>query len=147
MGKNKATSFFQGSHDYHIIFYDVFGNGPGTGKRDVRGNGSAIQKKFILGIYLALCCRFRHPEIPPTILGPGNIVGEISLVRHRPTTADVRALNRVGCLFLKREDFTRIVTEHPEVEQYLDSLSEERLQKLSSGSEPDILDASDLIVL
>mgnify|MGYP000674279745 CR=1 FL=1 len=39
-----AISFFQGSHDYHILFYAVFGNGPGSGKRDFRGNGSAIRK-------------------------------------------------------------------------------------------------------
>jgi hypothetical protein len=62
LGKNKATSFFQGSHDYHILFYTVFGNAPGSGKRDARGNGSAIRKKFISGIYLALYCRFRHPR-------------------------------------------------------------------------------------
>ncbi|HET6344385.1 MAG TPA: cyclic nucleotide-binding domain-containing protein [Myxococcota bacterium] len=81
-------------------------------------------------------------------LGPGDVVGEIALLKEQPTTANVVAASRVGALFLPKADFQLVLNEHQEVKDYLESLSADRLQANSNvGQVEEILDADELIVL
>ena len=81
-------------------------------------------------------------------LGPGDVVGEIALLKEQPTSATVTAANRVGALFLPKADFREVLGKHKEVKDYLESLSSDRLQANENlGAAEEILDADDLIVL
>ena len=81
-------------------------------------------------------------------LGPGEVFGEISLLKHQPTTATVRARGGSGALFLPRDQFQKVLDEQPHLREYLDSLSDDRLKASEAAREADeIMDADDLIVL
>ena len=47
-------------------------------------------------------------------LGPGEIVGEMSLIDHNPRTADVRALEPMKLLAFDPKAFRRLLDEMPE---------------------------------
>lgn len=47
-------------------------------------------------------------------LGPGEIVGEMSLIDHNPRTADVRALTAMKLLSFDSKRFRRLLDEMPE---------------------------------
>ena len=47
-------------------------------------------------------------------LGPGEIVGEMSLIDHNPRTADVRALTAMKLLSFDSQAFRRLLDEMPE---------------------------------
>ena len=47
-------------------------------------------------------------------LGPGEIVGEMSLIDHNPRTADVRALTSMKLLAFDARAFRRLLDEMPE---------------------------------
>lgn len=81
-------------------------------------------------------------------LAPGEVFGEISLLRHQPTTAHVTARGQVGALFLPREDFQKVLDDHPQIRTYLEGLSEDRIKASEAAtSAEDVLDADDLIIL
>lgn len=80
-------------------------------------------------------------------LGPGEVVGEISLLKEQDTNATVTARGRVGALFLPKDDFRNVLDEHPEVRAYLESLSDDRLKAREKLEQGEVLDADDLIVL
>src|SRR5262249_39840478 len=48
-------------------------------------------------------------------LGPGEVVGEVSLVLRRPSTADVVAVHPTVTLHLSSDKFMSIVREHPAI--------------------------------
>jgi len=81
-------------------------------------------------------------------LGPGNVVGEISLIKGQKTTATVVANSRVGALFLPKERFEEMIGSNEEVTNYLNNLSEERLQLLRQMiPKPEMVDDNDLLLL
>ena len=81
-------------------------------------------------------------------LGPGQVVGEISLIKGQKTTATVTANSRVGALFLPKERFDEVIGSNEEVTSYLNSLSEERLELLRQMvHEPELVDDNDLLLL
>jgi len=80
-------------------------------------------------------------------LTPGEVFGEISLIKHQPTTATVTARGRVGALFLPRDDFQSILDEKPEVREYLEGLSEDRVKASEDVADAEVLDADELIIL
>lgn len=47
-------------------------------------------------------------------VGPGEIVGEMALIDHRPRTADVRALTDMKLLSFDAHHFRRLLDEMPE---------------------------------
>lgn len=88
------------------------------------------------------------PDVVLATLGPGDVVGEISLLRDQPTMATVTAQSRVGVLFLPKADFQAVLKDHGEVKEYLESLSSDRMQANENmANVEEILDADDLIVL
>lgn len=81
-------------------------------------------------------------------LGPGQVVGEISLLHDQPANATVLAHGVVGALFLNRLDFQYVLQKHPDVRQYLTTLSADRLKATQAAhAAEEVLDADELIIL
>ena len=62
-------------------------------------------------------------------LNGGDIVGEISLLKKQKTTARVVALGKVRALFLDKNKFFEVLEENPDVSEYLDGLTADRLKR------------------
>ena len=80
-------------------------------------------------------------------LGPGDVFGEISLIKKRPATADVIAIETVGAIFLPAQDFQKVLAEFPEVHKFLDSLSDKRISATQAQVGDTYVDPDDLVVL
>jgi CRP-like cAMP-binding protein len=64
--------------------------------------------------------------VPLAGLKPGDVFGEMSIVRNAPTGATVVATRPSTVLFLAREYVSRIVAGVPEIKSYLEALAEDR---------------------
>jgi CRP/FNR family cyclic AMP-dependent transcriptional regulator len=62
------------------------------------------------------------------ILGPGSIVGDLSIVDGKPRSATVTALRDCKLRFVSRSAFEYFAAEHPEIYKYLTMLLSERLR-------------------
>lgn len=80
-------------------------------------------------------------------LGPGDVVGEISLVLRRPATADVIAEHTTIALELKREEFQAAIKEHPTLLGELYELATRREEETRSVVAQEALDASDFVLV
>ena len=65
-------------------------------------------------------------------LGAGDVVGEVALVLRRKANADVVAVHPTVTLHLPREDFMRLVREHPAILLSLYVMAVERDEETSS---------------
>jgi CRP-like cAMP-binding protein len=65
-------------------------------------------------------------SVPVGGLKPGDVFGEMSIVRNAPTAATVVATRPSTVLFLAREYVQRIVAGVPEIKSYLEALAEDR---------------------
>jgi CRP-like cAMP-binding protein len=63
-------------------------------------------------------------------LGPGEVVGEMSLIDHRPRTADVRALTSMKLLAFDAERFRRLLDEMPQANIRVMEKLVERMRRL-----------------
>ena len=73
------------------------------------------------------------------ILGPGEILGEMSMISGGPATATVKALKRVWLLAMPRDVFQTRVLTHQGVREYVRGLAEARRlanQSAPSGDSP-----------
>lgn len=86
-------------------------------------------------------------RIQVATLGPGDVVGEISLVLRRPATADVIAEHPTIALLLRRERFTEAIREHPTLLGELYELATKRDEQMRSVVAQETLDAEDVILL
>ena len=80
-------------------------------------------------------------------LGPGDVVGEISLVLRRPASADVVALSAVLALALSREQFTDAIRELPELLRELYDIAIQREEETRSVVAQEALDVTDIVLL
>lgn len=80
-------------------------------------------------------------------LGPGDVFGEISLIKKRPATADVIAIETLGAIFLPASDFQQVLSEFPEVHKFLDTLSDQRISATQAQVGDVYVDPDDLVVL
>lgn len=64
-------------------------------------------------------------------LGDGDFFGEISLIDGQPRTATITATGNVEALVLDRDDFQRLINDHPSVRLELLMALTERLRKLA----------------
>jgi CRP-like cAMP-binding protein len=62
------------------------------------------------------------------ILGPGSIVGDLSIVDGKPRSATVTALRECKLRFVSRGAFEDYANKHPEIYKYLTKLLSERLR-------------------
>lgn len=72
------------------------------------------------------------------VLGPGDIFGEMSIIRDEPAMASIGTHTRSWILRLPREDFQEFVAAHPEV---LDQLAD--IAAVRNARNRDILDRND----
>ncbi|MBT6489278.1 MAG: cyclic nucleotide-binding domain-containing protein [Deltaproteobacteria bacterium] len=63
-------------------------------------------------------------------LGPGNVIGEISLVQGQKTSATVTARDKVGALFLDKEKFLEVTADNPTFSEWIQNMSQERLEQM-----------------
>ena len=80
-------------------------------------------------------------------LGPGQSVGEISLVLRKPATADVVALNATVALALSREQFHEAIREHPALLRELYDTAVQREEETRSIMAQKADDVSDIVLL
>lgn len=86
-------------------------------------------------------------EVQLAELGPGEVVGEISVVLRRPATADVIAVEPTVTLELTTEAFQDVVKAHPAVLQRLYELALHRDEETRSVVAQEPLDVSDIVLL
>ena len=67
-----------------------------------------------------------------TQLGPGSIIGEISLLTRSPASASVRTLNRCWVLWMSPQTFSAVLMTYPTVLEYVHHLAEQRQQQAAS---------------
>jgi CRP-like cAMP-binding protein len=63
---------------------------------------------------------------PVAILGPGEVIGEMSMISGGPAQATVKALKRVWLLAMSRELFQSRVLAHPRVREHVAELAQAR---------------------
>ena len=80
-------------------------------------------------------------------LGPGEVVGEISLVLRRPATADVVAVAPTVALRLAREAFREAIAAHPRLLNELYELATKREEETRSVLAQEALDAEEVVLL
>ena len=80
-------------------------------------------------------------------LGPGDVVGEISLVLRRPATADVVATHPTVTLELTREEFHRAIKDHPTLLNELYELATKREEETRTVVAQTALDVSDVVLV
>jgi len=86
-------------------------------------------------------------QIHITDLGPGDVVGEISLVLRRPATADVTAVHHTVALELSRDQFQEAIREHPSLLTELYDLATTREDETKSVVAQEALDVEDIVLL
>ena len=87
-------------------------------------------------------CEVRSDELVLATLGPGDGVGEISLLAKKPATADVIALKPTAFLRLARAEFEQVAVRYPQLLAEVYRLLVAREHALQSL----VHDASDLVV-
>ena len=80
-------------------------------------------------------------------LGPGDVVGEISLVLRRPANATVRALSATIALQLERDDFQDAIREHPTLLGELYETATQREEETRTVVAQEALDVEDVVLL
>jgi CRP-like cAMP-binding protein len=80
-------------------------------------------------------------------LGPGDVVGEISLILRRPATADVVATHATVALQLTREKFQEAIKQYPTLLTELYELATRREEETRSVVAQEALDVSDVVLL
>ena len=80
-------------------------------------------------------------------LGPGNVVGEISLVLRRPATANVVAAHQTVALELTRERFQQAIKDHPTMLNELYELATARADETASAVAQEAVDIEDVVML
>jgi CRP/FNR family cyclic AMP-dependent transcriptional regulator len=66
-----------------------------------------------------------------SILGPGEVVGEVALLGASPRTATVTAIEDCQLLVIDRRDFMSFLTTHPEIPRKLLTVLAMRLKRVS----------------
>ncbi len=80
-------------------------------------------------------------------LGPGHVVGEISIVLRRPANADVIALHSTVALALSRDQFHEAIREHPALLRELYDIATHREQETRTVIAQRASDVSDVVLL
>jgi cAMP-dependent protein kinase regulator len=80
-------------------------------------------------------------------LGPGDVVGEVSMVLRRRADADVIASCPTVTLFLPAKDFLGMIHDHPAVLVALYGIAVERAEETTTILESEARDAEDFVLV
>ncbi|HEY8432205.1 MAG TPA: cyclic nucleotide-binding domain-containing protein [Sandaracinaceae bacterium] len=86
-------------------------------------------------------------ELQVAVLGPGDVVGEISLVLRKAATADVVATHRTVALELTRDQFQGAIKEHPTLLSELYDLATKREDEMRTVVAQEALDVEGMVLL
>lgn len=86
-------------------------------------------------------------ELVVAELGPGDVVGEISLVLRRPATADVVATHHTVALELTRDEFQAAIRDYPQLLGELYDLATKRDDEMKTVVAQETLDVEDVVLL
>jgi cAMP-dependent protein kinase regulator len=101
--------------------------------REVVKQGHRSEGLFVLlGGRFALSIENGGEASPLGELGPGAIVGEVSLLTRQPAAATVRTVNRCWVLWMSPQTFTEVLMTYPTVLEYVHELAEQRRQAVAS---------------
>jgi len=97
------------------------------------------QGKRAPGLFVLLSggARVLHDGVVINDLGPGDMMGEMSLLSHGPAIATIRASAKCYLLELPRGDFAELIMTHPQVLEYMSRVAEDRqrhLEAVKSGA-------------
>jgi CRP-like cAMP-binding protein len=67
-------------------------------------------------------------EVNIGLCGPGDVVGEMAVIRHAPRSASVESLQTVEALEISATDFNNILKKNPEIAVHLLETFSQRLQ-------------------
>ena len=70
-----------------------------------------------------------------TVLGPGQVFGEMALLESAPRSASVVTLSAVEVLVINRSDFQRLLDSNPRISQRLMAILSRRLRRANSKME------------
>lgn len=87
-------------------------------------------------------CQVRRGGSELALVGPGAVLGEISLVTGKPAVAEVLATERTVLVGLARSDFAAVVAAHPKLLARLEAVVAER----EAQNRAPVHDATDLLV-
>ncbi len=105
------------------------------------------------GLYVVLSGEVRvskredGDELTLAHLGPGQVFGEISLIKSRPATATITALTKTVVLCLPRDAFNEHVGSFPEVLAHVFHLAQEREQSNRQLKEREVLAVDDDVLI
>ena len=93
---------------------------------DDPGHGCYRLEKGLLKVYVTSA---HGVERIIAILGPGAIVGELSMIDGHPRSASVVAISNSALSFITRETFVRFTKNHPEIYETLVMILSARLRE------------------
>jgi CRP-like cAMP-binding protein len=102
-------------------------------------NGSHNQRLYVVA---SGSCQVKNGDQVMAVLGPGDGIGEMSLLARRPAHFDVVAVERTVALSLSREHFDEVAVNHPGLLAEVYKLLVQR----ESQNEALVHDANDLVV-
>ena len=94
------------------------------------GNGCYLLDRGLLKVTLTSSW---GEERTIAVLGPGAVVGELSMIDGRPRSASVVALNDCLLRYTSREAFAKFIATHPEAYQALVAMLAFRLRQADDG--------------
>ena len=80
-------------------------------------------------------------------LGPGDVVGEISLVLRRPANATVRVVHPTVAMQLTYDEFQGAIREHPTILSELYEMATKREEETRTVVAQEALDVEDIVLL
>jgi cAMP-dependent protein kinase regulator len=80
-------------------------------------------------------------------LGPGDVLGEISVILHRPASADVTALYPTVTYALGREALSKLMRQYPGLLVELYELATRREDEIRAASGDEVLSADDTVLV
>jgi CRP-like cAMP-binding protein len=80
-------------------------------------------------------------------LGPGDVVGEISMILRRPASADVTALHPTVAYEIGREALLTLMRAHPPLLVELYQLATRRDDEIRAATDSEVLAVEDLVLV
>jgi uncharacterized protein YhbP (UPF0306 family) len=151
---NTPTSGEKSSEEFGVEYrretvLDVFGDLPEEASEEIVGQlqtihvdagdvlvrqGGPADKFFIVVDGELEVVRDDEQERPVGFVGPGQLFGEIAIMRDAPRAATLKAVNRTTLLAMERDTFRDLVAQSLGTTQDFDQVIQRRLERLSEAT-------------